>query len=69
MASGSENPIAKRIHVKINEKVEKWSKIFYFVFVIVTLPGIVMPNFLITLFNYFVTDSGENAFLLPFPAS
>lgn len=67
--SESENLLARPIYEKVNEKVEKWSHIFNFVFVKLTLPANVIPSIVFTTVHYFATDLGDNAFLLPFPAS
>lgn len=57
------------IYNKLNEKIEQFSKIIYFIFVHCTLFGVLMPNFLITFFVYFTTDLGSDAFQLPFLVS
>lgn len=68
--SGSENPVAKEAYNNLNEWIEKWSEIFHFVFVKMSIPGNVMPCLTITLFAYLTTDqSKESAFRLMFPAS
>lgn len=57
------------IYGKLNERIEQFSKRFYFIYVQCTSVGVVMPVFLSTLFVYFTTDLGRDAFQLPFLAS
>lgn len=59
----------KDIYNKLNVKIEKFSTRLHFTIVQCTLVGVVMPTFVTTLFLYFATDSGRNAFQLPFLAS
>lgn len=65
--SGFENSSSKAIYEEVNQKVEKWTKILYFVLMNVSLPGIMMPNFVISYFLYFSTDLEVEAFRFPFP--
>lgn len=61
--------MTKEIYEKLNGTFEKWSKIFYFVFVYISVPANLVPSLVITTFNYLTTDSREDALQLPFPAS
>lgn len=67
-----EDAIQKRrlqtIYNKLNTKIEKFSKRFYWLLVQCTLVGVMMPTFFITYFVYFTTDLGCDAFQLPFLA-
>lgn len=65
--SGYKNSESKKIYEKINERIEKWTKILYFVWMRGTFPGTMLPNCIISYFLYFATDLGSNAFRLPFP--
>ena len=65
--SGCEYPDSKAIYERVNEKNEKWTKILDFVLLRVTLPGVIMPNFIISYFLYFATDLGSESFRFPFP--
>lgn len=58
---------SKAIYEKVNEKVEKWTKILYFVLTVITLPGVMLPNCLTSCFLYFTTDLGNEAFRTSFP--
>ncbi|XP_055306350.1 odorant receptor 94a-like [Sitodiplosis mosellana] len=58
---------ARDIYNHVIERTEKWSKRFHLIFVKISLPGLVGPNFLITLFLCLTSDSGPDAFILPFP--
>ena len=68
-----ENAIEQRnqqkIYNKLNGEIEKFSTRLHFTIVQCTLVGVVMPTLLTTIFFYFVTDSGRDAFRLPFLAS
>lgn len=57
------------IYDKLNEKIEQFSKRFYFIYVQCTTIGVVMPVSLTTLYVYFTTDLGRDAFQLPFVAT
>lgn len=64
--SGIKNPTLADIYVKVNEKVDKWTDFFYLTIVKLS-PILMMPRFILTFFSYFSTDSGAEAFKLPFP--
>lgn len=49
-------------------KTEKWSKIVYFVFVIITPVFGMLPNVVVSLYLYYVEDFGRDAFEMPIPA-
>lgn len=57
------------IYVKLNEKIELFSQRFNFGYVRCTSIGVVMPILMTTLFGYFTTDAGSDAFQLPFLVS
>ena len=63
---GMVNPESKLIYENLNEKIEKWSDIFYVVSVKVSGPGVLIINFIMSYYGYFTTDSGSDAFSLPF---
>lgn len=50
----------------LNQKIEQFSKRFYFIYVYCTLVGVMLPNIFKSYFLYFTTDSGNDAFQLPF---
>lgn len=58
---------SRAMYEKTDRLVEKISKIIEFVFVYVSVPGYVLPKAIFSLFMYFTTDSGRNAFELPLP--
>lgn len=62
-----ENPESKPTYVKLNENIEKWTGVCYFIMAQVTIPAIVAPQFIISFYLYFTTDLGSKAFTLPFP--
>lgn len=57
------------IYIKLKKKIELFSKIFHFVHVPTTTIGVVLPILLMSFFFYIITDSGSDAFQLPFLAS
>lgn len=58
---------SKKMYEKTNRLVEKWCKIAYFVIVKMSVPGFILPKALVSLFIYYTTDSGPDAFELPIP--
>lgn len=58
-------PVSKFLFKKVMNKLEEWNKKFYFVFVYCSLPGIVIPNIIISYYVYFTTDFGTDSFRLP----
>lgn len=63
---GFKNSSSKIWYFKTNERVEKISKIINFVVIKFTPQYILWPKFIISYFTYFTTDSGADAFELPF---
>lgn len=61
------NPQSIRTYEKLNENIEKWTGLFYTVMVQVSVPAVLMPNFIISFYLYFATDFGGDAFSLPIP--
>lgn len=66
--SGFGNPVSKAIYEEANDLVEKWSKIIASAFTRITAPGLMLPYIIMSYFMYFTTDSGTDAFVLPFLA-
>lgn len=64
---GSKNPPSKVLYDKTNGKIEKWSKILYFLMVKLTPMSWLLPKVIISLFLYFTTDLGNDALELPSP--
>ena len=64
--AGMENPQSKQTYVKLNENIEKWTGVFYFFMVQLSVPAVTMPQFIISFYLYFTTDLGAEAFNLPF---
>ena len=65
--SGSSDSISKAIYDELSEKIERMSQMFIDL-VKLTIPGLLIPAIFITLANYFVYDSGDDSFFLPFRA-
>lgn len=64
---GMQNAQSNRIYNEMSERIEKVSEIFYFVLVKMTVPGVLLPSCLITIYNYFILDLKDESFFLPFP--
>lgn len=64
---GLKNLSSITFYDKINPRVEKWSKIIYFVIAKVTFAVIFLPKILISLYNYFVMNLDGNADSLELP--
>lgn len=64
---GLENPSAAAKFIEVNEMVEKMATFFHFALVKLTLPCVLLPNFIMSYFSYFTTDLGADAFILPLP--
>lgn len=52
------------IFINVNEKIEKWTRIVYILFVRITVPLSGIPLFLISYYFYFVLDLGPDSFLV-----
>lgn len=63
------DPLAKRKYDQINGRIELLSEVYYFILVNLTMPGIILPAFLLTIINYFVYDLQGNAYRLPLPTA
>lgn len=64
---GMQNSQSKQMYNEMSEKIEKVSEILYFVLVKMTVPGVLLPSCLITIYNYFILDLKDESFFLPFP--
>lgn len=60
-----ENPKSKEICENANEFIEKWCKIGLFIMKYVVVPCFMFPKVALSIFIYFTTDAGNDAFLLP----
>lgn len=63
---GSSNPISKAIYNKMDAKIHRLVKLFYTVYVKLTLLLILIPPVLVTVVNYYIYDLGDESFYLPF---
>lgn len=60
------NPEWKFKYSNLNDKIEKWSNILYSALIKVSVPGILLPNFISSYYLYFSSDLGSEAFGLPY---
>lgn len=67
LLTGLANPTSKVIYVKFNKYAETFCKLFYIGLVKVAPIGSMLPLLIISYVSYFTTDSGSDAFILPFP--
>lgn len=64
------NPLGKHAWITyndVNEKIERCSKIIYFISAKLSSAGVVLPTALITAVNYSIYDLKEESYFLPFP--
>lgn len=62
-----EDSKSKKIYADAIELTEKITKMFDFSLRKITFVGIMLPNLVISLLDYYTTDLGSKAFVLPFP--
>lgn len=67
LIAGLSNPISEELFCKTNHQVEKCSEFIYFIVFKVSPPAYVLPKAFFSLFLYFTTDMGQDAFMLPLP--
>lgn len=63
---GAENPKSTKMYENNVHLVEKVSEIIYFIAINIGVPGFLLPKLIVSYFVYFTTDSGRDAFELPF---
>lgn len=63
---GMDNPVSKVIHEEKIQQVEKWCKALDFIMRKVTLQMSMWPKLVGSIFRYFTTDLGNDAFELPY---
>lgn len=63
----SNDLIAMSKYTNLNKKIELLSKIYYFFVVKLTMPGVLMPSFVLTIVNYFVYNLENDSYFLPMP--
>lgn len=64
---GSQNPISKAKYSDLVNNIERMSRFFHFVLTKLTVAGVVLPDLLITLGNYFIYDLGDESYYLSAP--
>lgn len=67
LSAGSVSPSSKLIYDKFNGYVDIFCKYMYIGLVKMVPIGSMLPLLIISYFSYYITDSGEDAFVLPFP--
>lgn len=63
---GSYNSTENRMYDELNERIEKVSKLVYVAFVHLSLPGIMLPAFIMTVSNYFSSKPKNSVYILPY---
>lgn len=63
---GMTDSVSKMKCNKLNEKIERISKLIYFILVKLTPVGIILPALQITLINYFIHDLKDDSYFLSF---
>lgn len=64
--SGMKTPTQRSMYEEPNRVAEKWSKLGYIGFAIITPIMFVFPKAILVYFIYYTTDAGRDAFDLPF---
>lgn len=59
------NPNSKRMYNALNARIERMSRVIYFILVKVSMIGIVLPALLITAINFWFLDLGDESFFVP----
>lgn len=62
-----EDPKSNKIYGDAIKFTQNITEIFDFALRKATLPGIMLPNLIESLLDYYTTDLGGKAFILPFP--
>ena len=60
--------MSKTIYTESNEKIEQVSRLLYFIAMKFTFPGVMLPDLIVTFYNYFVHDLGDQSYYLACPA-
>ena len=55
------------IYIELNEKIEFICKLLHVVSVHLTVNGVMVPQLLITVINYFIYDLKDESYFLSFP--
>lgn len=64
--SGLKFEDVKAIYGHTNQQIEnRLTKVSYFFFVKFSPTSLILPNFIVSFLNYFATDLGNDAFVLP----
>lgn len=64
---GLTHPAVRAIYEQVNPQLEKWCDFVIFFAINVLYPTAMLTIFTITYAIYFMTDLGNEAFLMPFP--
>lgn len=64
---GFKNSISKTIYMDTDRKMQKKIEILSLIFMKVSPACLMLPQFLISFFNYFFTSLGNDAFEMPYP--
>lgn len=63
---GLENDRSKIIYERVNSKVEKFTEFLNYACMNITLPCLLVPNFVTSYVDYFLSEAGDEAYRLPF---
>lgn len=55
------------MYSELNEKIERWCKLLYFITAKISCAGCSVPPLLVTLENYFIYDKKDDPYFLPNP--
>lgn len=55
------------MYENVDEIIEKWSKIVYFVSVVMSPMSLILPNILLSVYTYSTTELESDSFILLLP--
>lgn len=65
---GCQHANLKSSYAELSEKIERMSKLLYFIQTKISVPANMLPPLLMTVVNYYILDMHDESFLLPFPS-
>lgn len=65
----SNDPATAATFIELHEKIERLCGLVAFSLVKISAPLFILPNLIVTISNYFMSNLGDESFLLPSPIS
>lgn len=64
---GWDNSVSQAMYIELNKQIEQMSRLFHFIAMKISVPSTTIPALLLTLFNYFILDLGNESYYLASP--